>query len=253
MDKHGIVILADNPTKAEEISEAFEKSGRFTIIGKSADGEEGVNIILSNDAEFCVIDLVLSGLDGLGVLDRLKAYGSKCKIIVYTSLSKEEVVETCILKGASFYVAKPCPTETLVNRVIDLFLNGNRSQVPDNMRLGKITSLDERISKIFISVGIPPHIKGYGYLREGIKIAVDDPDVINNITKKLYPMIGKRYETTPSKVERAIRHAIEVAWARGRIGNINDLFGVQTYLSGEKPTNGEFIALIADKMLLEGA
>ena len=210
-------------------------------------------MILKNDAEFCVTDLILSGLDGLGVLDRLKAYGSKTKIIVYSSLSSEEVVETCISKGASFYAAKPCPPETLVNRVIDLFLNGNREKLPDNMRAAKTTSLDERISKIFISVGIPPHIKGYGYLREGIKIAVCDPDVINNITKKLYPMIGERYATTPSKVERAIRHAIEVAWARGRIGNINDLFGVQTYLSGEKPTNGEFIALIADKMLLEGA
>lgn len=253
MDKHGIAILADNPPKSEEIAKAFEDSGRFTIIGKTTDGEEGVNLILKNDAEFCVTDLILSGLDGLGVLDRLKAYGSKTKIIVYSSLSSEEVVETCISKGASFYAAKPCPPETLVNRVIDLFLNGNREKLPDNMRAAKTTSLDERISKIFISVGIPPHIKGYGYLREGIKIAVCDPDVINNITKKLYPMIGERYATTPSKVERAIRHAIEVAWARGRIGNINDLFGVQTYLSGEKPTNGEFIALIADKMLLEGA
>ncbi len=253
MDKHGIAILADNPPKSEEIAKAFEDSGRFTIIGKTTDGEEGVNMILKNDAEFCVTDLILSGLDGLGVLDRLKAYGSKTKIIVYSSLSSEEVVETCISKGASFYAAKPCPPETLVNRVIDLFLNGNREKLPDNMRAAKTTSLDERISKIFISVGIPPHIKGYGYLREGIKIAVCDPDVINNITKKLYPMIGERYATTPSKVERAIRHAIEVAWARGRIGNINDLFGVQTYLSGEKPTNGEFIALIADKMLLEGA
>lgn len=253
MDKHGIVILADNPNKADEISKAFENSGKFTTIGKTSDGEEGVNLILKNDAEFCVIDLILSGLDGLGVLDRLKAYGAKTKTVVYSSLTSDEVVETCIAKGASFYVAKPCPVETLVSRVTDLFLNGDRSKLQPNMRAGNINTLDERISKIFISVGIPPHIKGYGYLREGIKIAVDNPDVINNITKKLYPMIGERYRTTPSKVERAIRHAIEVAWARGRIGNINDLFGVQTYLSGEKPTNGEFIALIADKMLLEGA
>lgn len=253
MDKHGIVILADNPKKADEISAAFEKSGRFTILGKTSDGEEGVGLILKTEAEYAVVDLILSGLDGLGVLDRLSAYGSKTKIIVYTSLSSEEVVETCISKGAAFYVAKPCPIETLVNRVIDLFLNGNRENLPSGTRIAKTTSLDERISKIFISVGIPPHIKGYGYLREGIKLAVDNPDVINNITKKLYPMIGEKYATTPSKVERAIRHAIEVAWARGRIGNINDLFGVQTYLSGEKPTNGEFIALIADKMLLEGA
>lgn len=253
MDKHGIVILADNPKKVDEIASAFENSGKFEIVGKASDGEDGVNLILKNDPEYAVIDLILSGLDGLGVLDRLSSFGSKTKIVVYTSLSSEEVVETCISKGALFYVAKPCPVETLVNRVVDLFLNGNKPTSLENTRIGKITSLDEKISRIFISVGIPPHIKGYGYLREGIKIAVDNPDVINNITKKLYPMIGERYATTPSKVERAIRHAIEVAWARGRIGNINDLFGAQTYLAGEKPTNGEFIALIADKMLLEGA
>ena len=117
----------------------------------------------------------------------------------------------------------------------------------------KRNTLDEKISKIFISVGIPPHIKGYYYLREGVKMAVDNPDVINNITKQLYPMIGEKYQTTASKVERAIRHAIEVAWNRGRIETINTLLGIRAYVGNEKPTNGEFIALIADKMLLEGA
>ena len=140
----------------------------------------------------------------------------------------------------------------MVSRIKDLFLSDKIFASAPTTRF-KGPSLDEKISKIFISVGIPPHIKGYSYLREGIKLAVESPDVINNITKKLYPMIGEKYSTSPSKVERAIRHAIEVAWSRGRINNINDLFGVQTYLAGEKPTNGEFIALIADKMLLEGA
>jgi two-component system response regulator (stage 0 sporulation protein A) len=118
---------------------------------------------------------------------------------------------------------------------------------------GRKETMDEKISNIFINVGIPPHIKGYSYLREGVKIAVDNPDVINNITKKLYPMIGEKYETTASKVERAIRHAIEVAWNRGRIETINSLLGIRAYVGNEKPTNGEFIALIADKMLLERA
>ncbi len=112
-------------------------------------------------------------------------------------------------------------------------------------------TLDERISNIFVSVGIPAHIKGYQFLREGIKLAVDNPAIINSITKSLYPTIAQRYETSASKVERAIRHAIEVAWNRGRIENINSLFGVKVYSSSEKPTNGEFIALLADKMLLE--
>ena len=252
MSKHTIVILQDNVRKAERLAEEFEKSGNFTVVGLSADGEEGAGLILSTQCEYCVTDLILQSLDGLGVLDRVRNAGAKTKMIVYSSLSGDEVIETSVQKGAAYYVTKPCPEDALVKRVTDLFLTAK----PDDVRevaSKRNPALDERISKIFISVGIPPHIKGYSYLREGIKLAVSDPDVINNITKKLYPMIGEKYSTTPSKVERAIRHAIEVAWSRGRINNINDLFGVQTYLAGEKPTNGEFIALIADKMLLEGA
>ena len=113
--------------------------------------------------------------------------------------------------------------------------------------------IDERISHIFITVGIPAHIKGYQFLREAIKLAVENPGIINSITKQLYPSIAKRFETTPSKVERAIRHAIEVGWNRGRADRVNDIFGVKAFDRKDKPTNGEFIALIADKMLLEGA
>lgn len=113
--------------------------------------------------------------------------------------------------------------------------------------------IDERISHIFITVGIPAHIKGYQFLREAIKLAVDNPSIINSITKQLYPSIAKQFATTPSKVERAIRHAIEVGWNRGRADRVNDIFGVKAFDRKDKPTNGEFIALIADKMLLEGA
>lgn len=112
--------------------------------------------------------------------------------------------------------------------------------------------MDEKISNIFISIGIPPHIKGYNYLREGIKYAVAEPNIINNVTKELYPKIANHFDTTPSKVERAIRHAIEVAWNRGRIDAINAIFGVRVYIGTEKPTNSEFIALVADKLILEG-
>ncbi|MBO6263240.1 MAG: sporulation transcription factor Spo0A [Clostridia bacterium] len=254
MQKRTIVILQDNALRVEELKVAFSNAEEFAVVGTATDGEEGVNLILKLSPEYCIIDLILNNLDGLGVLERLKSAGCNSKIIVFSALGREEVIETCLSKGAAYYITKPCPPDVLVKRVKDLFLSPSvdkkRVEVSN---VPKQLSLDEKISRIFISVGIPPHIKGYSYLREGIKLAVESPDVINNITKKLYPMIGEKYATTPSKVERAIRHAIEVAWARGRINNINDLFGVQTYLTGEKPTNGEFIALIADKMLLEGA
>ncbi len=251
MEKHSVVILQDNMRKAKELAEAFDNTEDFKVVGTSSDGEEGVMLVLNQNAEFCILDLVLENLDGLGVLEKLQKMGVKTHSIVFSALGRDEVIDTCIAKGASYYATKPCPPETLVKRIRELFLEDKKETFKN--RTNNSLSLDEKISRIFISVGIPPHIKGYGYLREGVKLAVESPDVINNITKKLYPMIGEKYSTTPSKVERAIRHAIEVAWARGRIGNINDLFGVQTYLTGEKPTNGEFIALIADKMLLEGA
>lgn len=252
MGKHGIVILQDKESKCQELKEAFEKTQEFEVLGTSCDGEDGVGLVLRTNAEYLVTDLILTGLDGLGVLERLAKAGAETKIVVYSALNRDEVIETCIAKGAAFYITKPCLPDVLTTRIKDLFLSDKIFTAPKSPRF-KGPSLDEKISKIFISVGIPPHIKGYSYLREGIKLAVESPDVINNITKKLYPMIGEKYSTSPSKVERAIRHAIEVAWSRGRINNINDLFGVQTYLAGEKPTNGEFIALIADKMLLEGA
>ena len=122
----------------------------------------------------------------------------------------------------------------------------------ENLKL-KNRALEEKISNIFITVGIPAHIKGYQFLREAIKMAIDCPDIINSITKKLYPSIAEKFQTSSSKVERAIRHAIEVAWNRGKIENINSIFGLKVYNSNEKPTNGEFIALVADKMLIEGA
>ena len=144
---------------------------------------------------------------------------------------------------------KPVSAELVEERVAELSDDGTaKTEKLERRRAG---SLDERISSIFISIGIPPHIKGYGYLRESIKMAVENPQIINNITKGLYPIIGEKFETSASKVERAIRHAIEVAWNRGRVDAVNAIFGARVYIGTEKPTNSEFIALVADKLILE--
>ena len=137
-----------------------------------------------------------------------------------------------------------------VPRLEKIVLNMGLGEVKDNSKSFK---MEEKITNIFITVGIPAHIKGYQFLREAIKLAIANPEIINSITKKLYPTIAEKYSTSASKVERAIRHAIEVAWNRGKIENINNVFGLKVYSSNEKPTNGEFIALVADKMLIEGA
>ena len=152
--------------------------------------------------------------------------------------------------GAVYYMAKPFNIDNLHKRLLDVagLINGENSSFQKTAS----KELDEKITNIFITVGIPAHIKGYQFLREAIKMAIQEPEIINSITKRLYPNIAEKFDTSSSKVERAIRHAIEVAWNRGKIENINSLFGVKVYSDNEKPTNGEFIALVADKMLLEG-
>jgi two-component system response regulator (stage 0 sporulation protein A) len=146
---------------------------------------------------------------------------------------------------------KPYTPETALLRVNDLTATEQEKPIKPSAEKAHMQTLEEKISNIFISIGIPPHIKGYAYLREGIKMTVEDPSIINNVTKVLYPKIGEKYDTSASKVERAIRHAIEVAWNRGRTDAINYIFGARVYIGTEKPTNSEFIALVADKLILE--
>jgi two-component system response regulator (stage 0 sporulation protein A) len=169
--------------------------------------------------------------------------------MIAVGVASDVLSEQAIEEGAAYYLTKPFSIDYAVDRMND-FLVAKNSTIPFAGKRKAIT-LDEKISEIFISIGIPPHIKGYSYLREGIKYTVNDPYIINHVTKVLYPSIAKKFDTTPSKVERAIRHAIEVAWNRGRIDAINAIFGTRVYLGTEKPTNSEFIALVADKLILE--
>lgn len=252
MEMQKVVILQDNNESIDLIKSAISEIDGFSVEGTSIDGEEGLNLIKEIKPEFLIIGIILKNADGFAVMEKIKELNLKTKVVVVSSFTSESVISRALSSGAVYYIAKPYKSEILKNRLIEL--SGVRSGVEVLQGIEKRkNTLDEKISKIFISVGIPPHIKGYSYLREGVKMAVESPDIINNITKKLYPKIGEKFSTTASKVERAIRHAIEVAWNRGRIETINSMLGIRAYVGGEKPTNGEFIALIADKMLLEGA
>lgn len=251
MQKRTVFLLQDTKELNEELKNLFLTDGTFQVVGTETDGEKGLNSVLSLNPDYLITELVLPGYDGLYVIDKIKENCLNTKVIVLSALCREEIISKCIAKGAKYFMAKPYNFSMLKSRMEDV---REESAIKEKASLiSKKTglSLDEEISKIFINVGIPPHIKGYSFLREGVKMAVEEPDIINNITKKLYPMIGEKYQTTASKVERAIRHAIEVAWNRGRIENINNILGVRAYVGAEKPTNGEFIALVADKMLLE--
>ncbi len=235
------IVLQDDIEKAREIGEILDDSNQIKVLGTTNDGQMGLELFEKYKPDLVVLDLVLKSIDGLELISLIKKESPQVRIVVLSSVSGNDTINRACELGADYYMIKPISKELLLKRVLNISDKG----------VAKST-LDDKLSKIFISVGIPPHIKGYGFLREGVKMVVKNPSIINNITKKLYPMIGERFETTPSKVERAIRHAIEVSWAKGRIETINSLFGVNVYMGQEKPTNGEFIALIADKMLLEG-
>ncbi len=233
----------------EDILDNLVTKDEYEIVF-SCDGDKARDNIERGVADVVVTDLVMTGEDGMALLEDYP----EVRFIVATELRSELFVLKAHELGALYYLVKPVEMRTLEQRLHKAVATGSgTSQRIIRTKTVAEKTLDERISNIFVSVGIPAHIKGYQFLREGIKLAVDNPPIINSITKILYPTIAEKFDTTSSKVERAIRHAIEVAWNRGKIENINSLFGIKVYSSQEKPTNGEFIALLADKMLLECA
>ena len=238
------IYIADN-TEDNSIIDYFKKNDNFDFVGASSDGALVVEDVLKLKPDVLVLEVMLSNLDGFAVLDKIKVLKENMpKVFFVSNLSHSGFVTKAIQSGASYFMIKPVSPENLENRINEV-LNNGRSQSENKQ-------LDEKISNIFISIGIPAHIKGYQFLREAVKLAVEEPEIIGSITKKLYPTIAERFETSSSKVERGMRHAIEVAWNRGKIENINNIFGLKIYNRNEKPTNGELIALIADKMIMDG-
>ena len=254
MNSYKIVILVSNDEFLSEIKNCFEKRGNFTVVGVSNSGSVGIALINQHRPDCVLLDTVLSGEDGFGVMNYIRDNNISCSIFMISNFSDDKLVSKAVARGARYYFVKPVPAETVVERMVEVLEEQSpeylvSEQIRDKRR---VSSLDEKISNIFISIGIPPHIKGYQYLREGIKMTIENPSIINNVTKELYPSIGRKFSTSASKVERAIRHAIEVAWNRGRVEAINAIFGVRVYIGSERPTNSEFIALVADKLILEG-
>lgn len=243
------IYIADK-TEDNQLVSYIRENDKFSLVGSSTSGEDVLESVPLLKPDFLVMEVMLSGVDGFVVLERLKEnMGENMpKVIFVTNLSHAGFVTKAMNEGASYFMVKPVKPEILVERIFDLMQPS--SQQVATMSANK--QLDEKISNIFISIGIPAHIKGYQFLREAVKLAVEKPEIIGSITKQLYPTIAERFETSSSKVERGMRHAIEVAWNRGKIENINSLFGLKIYNSNEKPTNGELIALIADKMIMEG-
>lgn len=248
MQKTTLIIADEDQNIIDEMVKSFTEDN-YEILATTTNGEELINLINKYNPDVAVMDIVLQQSDGFKVLESVGR--GKTKIVIQSALSIDGFINKAISLGAKYYCIKPFDIEMLKERINDII---TPEQTQANMFFNaKSNQIEEKITNIFITVGIPAHIKGYQFLREAIKLAIANPEIINSITKKLYPTIAEKYDTSASKVERAIRHAIEVAWNRGKIENINNLFGIKVYSSNEKPTNGEFIALVADKMLIEGA
>lgn len=246
-----IVLLASDVKTLDGLREELLKSEEFRVAYVGDDGNEGIRQILQEKPDMVITDMFLKGTDGCGVMQTVKKTWPTSKIIAI-GFASDELTEKALKYGANYYLTKPFSPLAGLERIRECLKDEPKEEGRDYAaKKRKPITIDEKISEIFISIGIPPHIKGYSYLREGIKLTVDKPYIINSVTKELYPTIAKTFDTTSSKVERAIRHAIEVAWNRGRIDAINAIFGTRVYLGTEKPTNSEFIALVADKLILE--
>lgn len=252
--KTRVVVIDDNPHIREIMSSFIGMQEDMEIAGMAGDGIRGKELILNVQPDVVLLDMVMPQMDGLGVLEQLNQSGLEQlpAIICLSAVGQEDLIRRAIDLGARYYMIKPFDFEMILNRIRELSGSPQQSRkaispVPQAPQ----KNLEEKITNIFLTIGIPAHIKGYHFLREAIKMVVEDNDIINRITKELYPGIAKKFNTTPSKVERAIRHSIDVAWSRGKVENINQLFGYVVYDKNDKPTNGEFIALVADKLSME--
>lgn len=249
-----VLLVDDNKNSITVLNDFLSKQPRIKVVGLCEDGQQCLEFINNNHVDVVILDMIMPKLDGIGVLEKSQYMnlGNRPSFFILSSLRNESMIAKACELGARYYMIKPYDSELLYSRIVQLFDEKKASLEPDKGYGAKsFTSLDEKITSVFLMVGIPAHIKGFHYLREGVRLVMEDSSYINKITKELYPEIAKRFETTPSKVERAIRHAIEVAWNRGKIENINHVFGYQIYGKNDKPTNGEFIALMADRLSMQ--
>ena len=249
MEHYTTVFIADSTEEfCSGLSAALQRAGGFQIVGTAADGEQTIRQVLEKKPDILVLDLMLSKQDGISVLKANSAMDRKPTTLATTGFITDYVATASANLGVRYLMLKPCDMGALVERLEEI--RGGESLRTPIRRTDK-TSIETMVTGIIHEIGVPAHIKGYQYLREAIIIAVNDMDVINAITKVLYPQVAKTFQTTPSRVERAIRHAIEVAWDRGDLDTLQRFFGYTVSNTKGKPTNSEFIALIADKLSLQ--
>ncbi len=241
-----VLVVEDNINFTKIIKDYFENKSKINIKYICNDGDSGFKTLVENkdDIDLVLLDLVMPKKDGLYFLKQLNDLDYSTKIIVMTSFNSDSAIRKVSSFGVEDYLLKPFSMEDLENKILELFENSNPEKTNCN-------NIKIRITKLLHELGVPSHIKGYEYIREGIVDLYNDPTIIGGITKELYPEIANKYNTSVSRVERAIRHAIEVSWNRGNIDLMEEIFGHSVDIDRAKPTNSEFIVTLADKLKLE--
>ncbi len=249
MEEIKVLMIDDNKSLIDMVKEYFKNHSSISISFEAHDGEEGVELIEKERGNYDLIllDLIMPNKDGLYVLEQMKEKNIEEKVIVATSYNTQDIIRTVSEYGVGYFILKPFELTDLEKRILDV---SNRNLVKKNIDLYH-HNLQMSITKVLHDLGIPSHIKGYTYIREGIGIVYERPETIGGITKELYPELAQKFETTVSRVERAIRHAIEVSWNRGDWDLMEEIFGHSVDIDKAKPTNSEFIVTIADKLRLE--
>lgn len=259
MGEINVAIADDNERILDLLGEIISSDQDLRLVGKANNGEDMYQLIKEKQPDVVLLDLIMPKMDGLSVMEMVSSDKELKKhpdFIVVTAVGQERITEDAFKKGASYYIMKPFNNEVILNRI----KHANkviRHELKPQTTSGAASNtapevnLENRVTDMIHEIGIPAHIKGYHYLRDAIMMAVEDMDVLNAITKVLYPTVAKQHQTTASRVERAIRHAIEVAWSRGKLDTLDELFGYTVSNGKGKPTNSEFIALIADTIRLE--
>ncbi|GAB6170311.1 sporulation transcription factor Spo0A [Clostridium carnis] len=259
--KISVLIADDNKEFCSILNDYLLNQRDIIVTAVAKDGREALTLIEEKKPDLVVLDIIMPHLDGLGVLEKLNSMELEKvpRIIVLSAVGQDKITQRAITLGADYYVVKPFDMDVFTKRIREMF-NGSSNDVVRKQSIsveevkpqskGPV-DLETEITNIIHEIGVPAHIKGYMYLREAITMVVNDMELLSAVTKELYPSIAKKYNTTASRVERAIRHAIEVAWGRGQIEAINKLFGYTVHNDKGKPTNSEFIAIIADKLRLK--
>ena len=248
MEKIKVLMIDDNVNLIQMVEDYFEDSSKIEIVGKAYDGEEGLKIIKEGTLKYdlIILDLIMPKKDGMAVLKELKSSNITSNVIVATSYNAPDTIRKVSELGANYYILKPFDMLDLEDKILDTTSEMDKRSI--NLFSN---NLQKSISKLLHELGMPSHIKGYQYIREAISMVYDNPEIVGGITKELYPELAIRFDTTVSRVERAIRHAIEVSWNRGDWDLMEDVFGHSVDIDKAKPTNSEFIVTLADKLRLE--